>query len=216
MIAPFPAKRLLLPLFALACLGAEHPRRAVKFTGKSIPDPPSQKEPWTPPATNLPPFLVTAASALFEQGMADPRGCEYREVEIVEGWTFKTRAFVLPERAGETGWFGVTWDGVVDPVASVGPAADLDADVHALAGSMRHAREDQAAGKSRDGGNWPAGFREPYWAQVGWVRVDPRTPRFPPRLKLCILLRLGRADLAEELFAAGTSWTPENPPRSRR
>src|SRR6202000_772338 len=27
--------------------------------------------------------------------------------------------------------------------------------------------------------------------------------------KVCLLLRLGRADLAETLFAAGTSWTPD-------
>jgi hypothetical protein len=192
MIASSASKHLLLPLIALAGLGAQDPRPTVKFAGKSIPDPPRQKEPWTPPRTKLPRFLVSATSALFEQGMADPRGCEYREVEIVEGRTFKIRAFVLPERPGDPGRFAVSWDGVINPASSVGPAVDLDADTRAQAESMHRDRENAAAGKAarRQGA---VGFRNTSWLGV----------------KLCILLRLGRADLAEELFAAGTIWTPE-------
>jgi len=210
MIASSASKRLLVPLIALAGLGAQLPRQAAKFTGKSIPDPPNQKVLWTPPATKLPPFLVTATSALFDQGMADPRDCEYREVEIVDGWVFKTRAFVLPEQPGETGRFAVTWDGVIEPAKSVGPVADLDADVHSLADSMRRDRENNAAGKAgsrqRNGG-----FLEPYW-RGGWTRPpEPSGTQVPSALKLGILLRLGRADLAEELFAAGTTWSPEKP-----
>jgi hypothetical protein len=135
MIALSASKRLLLPLIALAGLGAQDPRQTPKFTGKSIPDPPQQKEPWTPPRTKLPRFLVSATSALFEQGMADPRGCQYREVDAVEGRTFKTRAFVLPEKPGEPGRFAVGRDGVIRRASSVGPAADLDADIRALADS---------------------------------------------------------------------------------
>ena len=140
MITPSSSKRLLPSLIAMAVLGAQDPRQAARFAGKSIPDPPRQKESWTPPRTKLPRFLVTATSALFEQGMADPRGCEYREVEVVEGRTFKIRAFVLPEKPGEPGRFAVSWDGVIHPAASVGPAADLDADIRALAGSMHEDR----------------------------------------------------------------------------
>ena len=165
MIPSSAWKCLLLPLIALAGLGAQNPRQAVKFTGRSIPDPPSQKDPWTPPETKLPRFLVAATAALFEQGMANPRGCEYREVEIVEGWTFKTRAFVLPERPGDTGRYALSWDGVIHPASSVGPAADLDADIRALADSMRRALEDDAAGKA-GGRKWPAGFLEPYLARA--------------------------------------------------
>ncbi len=58
--------------------------------------------------------------ALFEQGMADPRGCEYREVEVGEWIIVKTRGFVLPQRPGEAGRFVVRWDGVVYPALSVG------------------------------------------------------------------------------------------------
>ena len=129
MITPSSSKRLLLSLIAMAVLGAQEPQRAARFAGKSIPDPPRQKEPWTPPGTKLPRFLVSATSALFEQGMADPRGCEYREVEVVEGRTFKIRAFVLPETPGDPGRFAVSWDGVTHPAATVGPAARRSARV---------------------------------------------------------------------------------------
>ena len=50
----------------------------------------------TPPATKLPRFLVAATAALFEDGIADPRGCEYREVEIGDRAISKIRGFVLP------------------------------------------------------------------------------------------------------------------------
>ena len=214
MIASSASKRLLLLLTALASLGAQQPRKATKFTGKSIPDPPSQKDPWTPPATKLPRFLVTATSALFEQGMADPRGCEYREVEIVEGWTFKTRAFVLPERPGDAGRFAVSWDGVIDPVSSVGPAADLDADVRALSEAMHRDRGDGPDGKPGRIRR-PGGFLDYSRRGVFGGRGGPSDAKDASALKLCILLRLGRADLAEELFAAGTTWTPEFQGRGR-
>ena len=68
-----------------------------------MPEPPSQGEPWTAPATKLPKFLVSATGILFEQGVADPRGCEYREVEVGGDWIVKAHGFVLPERA-ERAW----------------------------------------------------------------------------------------------------------------
>ncbi len=120
MNASSASKYPLLALVVLAGLGAAPYRPAPKFEGNSIPDPPRQKEPWTPPQTKLPRFLVSATAALFEQGMADPRGCEYREVEMGDGTIVKTRGFVLPERAGEAGRFVVSWDGVVYPALSVG------------------------------------------------------------------------------------------------
>ena len=100
MTASSSSKRLLLPLIALAGLGAQDPRQAAKFAGKSIPDPPRQKDPWTPPRTKLPRFLVTATTALFEQGVADPRGCEYREVEIVDGADLQDPGLRPPRAAG--------------------------------------------------------------------------------------------------------------------
>src|SRR5437879_796540 len=60
-------------------------RAAPRFEGSTIPDPPRQREPWTPPETTLPKFLVRASATLFEQGLADPRGCDYRAIEIGVG-----------------------------------------------------------------------------------------------------------------------------------
>ncbi len=62
--------------------GQEPEKQAPKFAGKTIPDPPGQGLPWTPPATKLPRSLIDATDALFDLGAADPRGCEYREVEV--------------------------------------------------------------------------------------------------------------------------------------
>jgi hypothetical protein len=203
MIASSSSKRLLLSLIALAGLGAQDPGQAAKFIGKSIPDPPRQKDPWTPPATKLPRFLVSASAALFEQGVSDPRGCEYREVEFVAGQNSKTRAFVLPEKPGDPHRFAVSWDGVIEPVSSVGRAADLGGDIRALAQSMRRDGENAAAGKASDRGR-SAGFVDMSRRRGGASDALDRSA-----LKLCLLLRLGRADLAETLFAAGTTWTAE-------
>ncbi len=213
MIAPFFSKRLLLSLIAMASLAAQGPQpgpqQVVLFTGKSIPDPPQQKQPWTPPRTKLPRFLVSATSALFEQGMADPRGCDYREVERLGGPAIKTRAFVLPEKPGEPGRFAVGWDGVVHPVSTVGPAADLDADIRALADSMRIEPGVPAGGRMGRGPGPAIKFISISQSMGIFGMGGASDPGDRSALKLCLLLRLGRADLAECLFAAGTSWTPE-------
>jgi hypothetical protein len=52
------------------------------FQGPRIPLPPEQNQLWTPPITKLSPATITAVEVLFKDGMADPRGCEYREVEV--------------------------------------------------------------------------------------------------------------------------------------
>lgn len=208
MVASVSSKCTPLTLAVLACLAADKYRPAPRFEGKSIPDPPRQGEPWTPPETKLPKFLVSATAALFEQGMADPRGCEYREVEVGEGGILQTRGFVLPERAGEAGRFVVRWDGVVSPALSVGAAIDLDEDVRTLAESMKRDREAATArNTNRTGGAGGFTGATAYggmWGGRGPSSVEDRSP-----LKLCLLLRLGRADLAEALFASGTTWTPE-------
>jgi hypothetical protein len=181
--------------------GADPSRPTPRFEGASIPDPPRQGAPWTPPQTKLPRFLVTATAALFEAGMADPRGCSYREVEIGGDRLVKTRAFVLPDRPGGAGRFAVGWDGIVYPAPSVGDEADLEADVRALAEAMRKPKKEA-----------PGGFYAP--GRFGRRLLGgpvPAAPEDHSPLKLCVLLRLGRADLAEALFAAGTTWTPDGP-----
>lgn len=197
----------LLPLLVGA--GADPYRPAPKFAGKSIPDPPHQHAPWTPPETKLPRFLVRATEALCEAGLADPRGGEYREVEVGDGALVKTRGFVLPERPGDAGRFVVGWDGVVYPALMVGAPADLEADVRTVAEALKKSRQESPepdrfghAGGFVSGGRFGGML-------IGGVRTEGVESRSP--LKVCLLLRLGRADLAESLFAAGTTWTSDRP-----
>lgn len=200
-VLPF---RLVLLLASLSTFDGQQQPTPPRFTGKSIPDPPRQKEPWTAPATKLPKSLLVATEALFEQGLADPRGCEYREVEVVEGLTVKTHGFVLPPREGESGRFVVGWDAVVRPAVSVGAPADLDRDIQVLADRIRLAHQAAAAEAKTNRLDRPV----PYW----WSGPDDRggpAVESGSALKVCVLLRLGRADLAETLFAAATPWTPE-------
>jgi hypothetical protein len=77
---------------------------------------------------------VEAATKLFDGGLGDPRGCTYREIEIVLGdvWSGggeakKTHGFVF----GGDAW-AVAWNGLVYRTKSVGPAADLHADMKAI------------------------------------------------------------------------------------
>jgi hypothetical protein len=184
---------------------------APRFTGTSIPDPPRQRERWTPPDTKLPRFLINATAALFEAGMADPCGCEYRDIEVRDTSLIKTRGFVLPETPGDAGRFAVDWDGVVYPVSSVGALADLKADVRSVTEAMIKARREAVTPRARRSGlsaGFPASNRQSdlLFGPSGPTAVDNQSP-----LKLCVLLRLGRADLAEQLFAAGTLWTSKVP-----
>jgi hypothetical protein len=64
---------MLLPCFA---------QDTPKFEGTSIPVPPEQVQPWTPPPAKLPPVVVSAITELFDAGLSDPRGCEYLEIVV--------------------------------------------------------------------------------------------------------------------------------------
>src|ERR1051325_2071454 len=55
------------------------------FKGDSLPLPPQQNAAWEVLPNTLPQELVNATKLLFEQGLADPRGCEYREIEVLVG-----------------------------------------------------------------------------------------------------------------------------------
>ncbi len=123
-------------------------REAPRFEGATIPEPPRQREPWQPPATTLPRFLVSASATLFEQGLADPRGCEYRAIEIGignvwsgDGGVVKTHGWVLPAPDGEKTRFAVAWSGLVYPTVSIGEPADPEADVKVIAEHAHATRE---------------------------------------------------------------------------
>src|SRR5215510_2360880 len=93
------------------------PVRAPFFQGEGLPTPPQQNAPW-PHGDDA---LLNAAAMLFEQGLADPRGLEYREIEIAVGNPFdgggyplKTHGWVLPNK-GKAGQFAVAWSGLSGP-----------------------------------------------------------------------------------------------------
>ena len=198
----------VLAIAGVVSLGAQEARRAPKFEGKMIPDPPSQRQPWTAPETKLPKSLVDATGILFDQGVADPRGCEYRQVSIGGHNIETTRGFVLPERADAPGRFVVCWDGQVRPALKIGIPADLDRDINNL---VAHLERAGGAGRSRrlgSSGDWS--FPREDKRNYDRSGFDDRSP-----IKICLLLRLGRAGLAEALFAAGTNWKPEPQARDR-
>lgn len=123
-----------LPCLALVVLSACRPS-AQPLAIPDLPDPPQQRAAWAPPATGISSNLVSAANTLSDQGFPDPRGCEYREVQVeVSGvWgrerlLAQTHGWVLPASAADTNRFAICWNGLIYPVAKLGEAASLPAD----------------------------------------------------------------------------------------
>ncbi len=157
----------------------ERPLRAPFFGGESLPDPPQQNAPW-PHGTDA---LSIAAATLFEQGLADPRGLEYREIEIAVGnpwngggYPIKTHGWVFPEE-GRAGRLAVAWNGLVYPVVRVGNVADV--------------RKDWATDPKKSsvrGWNF-GGASEASSVDFVW----------PSRIKMVLLLRLGETELVQRI-----------------
>ena len=208
---PSRVLRIVLPLpILLVWIGAlvfvphaalgQRFREAPMFAGKMIADPPSQGQPWTAPATKLPRFLVTATEILFEQGVADPRGCEYHEVEIGDDMIMKVHGFVLPERAELAGRFVVCWDGLVYPALTVAPGRSRPR--HERPG--RRVQEKPREPKEGSGElelSWDTADEGP--RDRSTAGVDSRSP-----IKLCLLLRLGRADPGGNSLRRGNGLDP--------
>ncbi len=156
----------------------------------ALPEPPKQHEPWpAPSATGIPDYVVKVARLLFDAGLADPRGGEYREVEIFnrhnEKNTMQTHAWVFP------GDFAVSWDGLVYRVKASGARANLDQDIRAIVAANPW------------GGRMPIVFRrdpEPATA-VFWSDLRRNQTLVPASIAL--LARLGRTDLAAQLWQSG-------------
>jgi hypothetical protein len=126
---------------------------------------------------------MSATSELFAQGLADPRGCEYREIEVGTGniWSgdggvVKTHGWVFAGTNGRQ--FAVCWNGLVYPTVSIGSEADWRADARACM---------QGAGMQ-----WHNAMPEAY--EVSYETCYP--------LKGCLLLRLGEAKMAKDLWLA--------------
>ncbi len=100
-----------------------------------LPEPPQQHKSWHPNAT-IPTNILSAVETMFDQGFPDPRGCEYREIEVEVSSVWKgksalvkTRGWVLPAKSRETNRFAICWNGLIYPVAKISAPADLHAEI---------------------------------------------------------------------------------------
>jgi len=189
--------RLTLALLLASAAGAG-PAMGDEMT---FPTPPRQGEPWAPPRTTLPRFLASATAALCEQGLADPRGCDYRTVRIVVGDSqeLATAGWVLPAPRGVTPRHAIAWNGLVYPIIGGDAPADLDGDIRRLEQLAEVFRQAGGRGLPLRLHGSRGGVIDTEWTSV---RLDLYQP-----IKVCLLLRSGRVDLAEKLWAAGGGLT---------
>lgn len=169
-----------------------------------LPEPPQQHKSWRPDLA-IPTNLVSAAEKLFEQGFPDPRGCEYREIEVtVSGvWdgkatSAKTYGWVLPKKSG-TNQFAICWNGLIYPVAKVSAPADLHAEMTNLIGRTTATLTNRVNGTNVVIA-YPVGLR---WSH-NFAAGENATTLFNSALstRVLLLLRCG------ETAAALTNWTP--------
>jgi hypothetical protein len=167
-----------------------------RFQGTALPEPPQQKKPWTPPRTSVPDKVVAAFATLFDQGLADPRGCDYHEVSVArrsrwdDAGVEKKRGWVLPAGEGEKQRFAICVDGLVYPLVAIGPKADFVAEIQKDLEAIRSGKESP----------WSLElFQVGYLLRLGegelafrvWQVLNPApTDDAPPREKLDIYARL--------------------------
>lgn len=174
-------------------LGGEAPQLGPRLEVEKPPECPAQHTPWSAPKTRLPEGLVSATRILFEQGLSDPRGCEYRSIDIAIGdcWSGGGRratvhGWVLPS-GGSAQRFAVCWNGLVYPIASVGTRGDLKADLKAAI----------AAERGRMAGQKNARIR---FTSIATCERDSTSEATLLPLKVCLLLRLNEVELAEQTW----------------
>ena len=165
------------------------------FLGHELPSPPAQTKPWSVLAPDLPPNLRSAAALLFEQGLVDPRECEYREIQLLAAdlWgdvkLLKTNAWVLPQSQPAAGRrFAVAWNGLVYPVISIGALSNLRVDVSAALKGY----EDPGARVAR---SWNNG--QHVEAESSAVLTKDILP-----IRAVTLLRLGEIEFAIKIWKA--------------
>jgi len=103
----------------------------------ALPVPPRQHAAWqTVKVAGVPDYVSDLVAMLFDAGLADPRGGEYREIELHLTWGqsdhLTTHGWYFPEG------FAVCWDGLAHRVEHVGGPADLRADVASAQGNSWH------------------------------------------------------------------------------
>lgn len=188
-----------------ASVPAQGTSEAGEQEGEVLPVPPKQSAPWTPPTTKLPATLVSAVAHLFQVGLADPRGCEYREIEVQVGgyppeWkdsVEKTHGWVIPSTRNHPRRFGVCWNGLVYPLLSIGKTANLQAD--ALAAITAAEQQDLRFADDSFWMGYVAG-----WHLRNSIEAQAVSHQYAHPAKACLLLRLGETELAERLW---NHWT---------
>lgn len=145
------------------------------INGQTHPLAPQQNAPWSHGNDDF----SNAVATLFEQGLADPRGLEYREIEVAVGepWNgggspFKTHGWLLPKE-GKNGQFAIAWNGLIYPVVRVGSRADLHKDF---------------APTSKTPPLYTGSFHQA-------LEKDSIDFRFPAALKMVLLARLGETEI---------------------
>jgi hypothetical protein len=96
--------------------------------GGALPEPLRQHAPWAPlPISGAAHYLPELVAMLFDAGLADPRGGEYRQIELTlspgQDHAVTTHGWYFPQG------FAVCWDGLAHRVAHAGNRADLSGDV---------------------------------------------------------------------------------------
>ncbi len=154
----------------------------------SPPEPPHQHDDWIAPPGKVPDEFVKAARLLFEQGLADPRGCEYRAIEVrTDGGVTPTHGWVLPIRQGDEQRYAVCWNGLVYALVCCGKQADLGDDVRSAIA--------RAENGTRPEPGWQPSNDE---ARAVWHK----TLGTADELATALLLRRGEGGLASDLWAA--------------
>lgn len=186
------------------------------FQGAGIPAPPRQNQEWIVPANALPGGVADAVAELFKEGLADPRGCEYREIQVVVGscWggsdVMKTHGWVLP--SAEKQRFAVCWSGLVYPVVAVGEPASVKDDITAALkkdeAQLDEARQrDEQSEKQRQDEAKRQGteYQRVDWPRRWNTRVTPEPLGIAHEalrpIKAALLLRLGETELAEKVWS---------------
>ena len=168
-------------LFAILGLQAGH----AEIATTPLPTPPHQGGEWTPPPSKrIPKSWIAAAKTLVAAGVADPRGCEYREVVIpFPAMDLPTHAWVIPSETGPT--HAICWNGWVYPVSEVGEKVPLAPDVWEM---MANAPK-----------SWH--FNSHHHHSETWYVVETRFQPVP----IVLLLLLGEEKLANNLWSIWSS-----------
>jgi hypothetical protein len=182
--------------------GSQQLRPSPLFTGDSLPTPPQQFAADDIPTTNLPSLFVASSMKLFQQGLADPRGCEYQEIEVGTGscWqgdagVVKVHGWVIPTAPENHQSFAICWNGLVYPVVSIGTNADLRGDILAAI----KANQEPSQCKLFATSYYPSAFAVSESHSISHLSLLA--------IKVSLLLKLAEVELAEAIWPSFWSHT---------